>query len=118
MKPLRILTASFALCGLIGGTSAFAAGGGNSVTVVNSTSYTLVSLYGSSSDAPGWDQTLNMIPGHTVAPGGSITVPLGFSGGDEGDCHYDLMGVLDGASQAAYQYEVNGCSGDTWTISQ
>jgi hypothetical protein len=112
MKSLRYLSASLAFWGLIGGSSAFA----NSVTVVNATSYTLVDLYGSSSDAAGWDQTLNMIPGHTVAPGGQITVPIGFGGGDEGDCHYDFMAVLDGASQAAYQYEVNGCNGDTWTI--
>ena len=115
MRPLRLLTVSVAICGLIGASTAIA-DPANSVIVINNTSYTLVEFYASSSDSPGWDLNLNMLAGHTLPPGGHMTVPLTFQGGDEGNCMYDFMGVLDGASQAAYQYEVNGCTGDTWTI--
>jgi hypothetical protein len=115
MKSLRYLSASLALCGLIGGASAFA-DGGRSVVVVNQTSYTLVSFYASSSDAAGWDTTNNLLTGN-VAAGGQTTIPISGNGGED-NCQYDLMGILDGASQAAYQYQVNACNGDTWTITQ
>ena len=118
MKPLRFLTASFALCSLLGASSAIADGGGNHAVVVNHTPYTLVEFYASSSDSSGWDLTQNMLAGRTLPPGGQVTIPLSFNGGSEGNCNYDFMGVLDGASQAAYQYAVNGCNGDTWTITQ
>jgi hypothetical protein len=116
MKPLCFLTASIALCSLLSASSALADDGGNHAIIVNNTSYTLVEFYASSSDAAGWDQTQNMLAGHSLPPGGQVTVPLAFAGGSEGNCNYDLMAVLDGASQTSYHYGLNGCSGDTWTI--
>ena len=113
MKSLRYLSASLALCGLIGGANAFA--DGRNVTVVNQTSYTLVSFYASSSNAAGWDTSSDLLGGQTVPAGGQTTIPIAGNGGED-NCQYDLMGVLDGASQAAYQYQVNACDGDTWTI--
>ena len=117
MKPLRLLTVSFALCSLIGASGAIAdEDGGNRAVVVNNTSYTLVEFYASSSDAAGWDQTRNMLAGRSLPPGGQMTVPLTFAGGSDGNCSYDFMAVLDGASQTSYDYGLNGCNGDTWTI--
>jgi hypothetical protein len=32
-------------------------------------------------------------------------------------CHYDVMGVLYGVAQYAYQYEIDACDGGRWNIS-
>jgi hypothetical protein len=112
MKRLRYLCASVALCSLIGASSTFAIADSNNVTVVNSTPYTLTAFYASSSDAAGWDMTNNLIAGQSVGPGGQTVIPIDRGNG----CQVDLMGILDGASQAAYDYQVNACDNGNWTI--
>jgi hypothetical protein len=110
LKPVRYLSASLALCGLLASANAYA-DQGKSVVVVNQTSYTLVSFYASTSDAPGWDMTNDLMAGLTLPAGGQTTIQVAGDG-----CQYDLMAILDGASQAAYQYQVDACDGGTWTI--
>jgi hypothetical protein len=113
MRPTRYL---LPLLFVLGMTSvASAASAGKTVTIVNTTQYTLNDLYASSSDdTSSWDTTNNLLAA-TLAPGQQVTVPIA-DGLDQ--CSYDLMGVLYGAAQASYRYSVNACSGDTWTITQ
>ena len=84
------------------------------VQVSNNTQYTMTQFYASSSDATSWDTSNNLIAGQSLAPGQSMTITLGSADA----CTYDLMAVLYGASQYAYQYSVNPCQGQGWTITQ
>ena len=113
MKSLLYLSAFVVLFGMASATSALA-DGGKTVVVTNSTSYTIGEFYASPSDRSAWDTSDNLIAGQTVGPGQSTTVTIA-DGQD--DCAYDLMAVLYGASQHAYQYQVDTCSGGSWTVS-
>jgi len=115
MKSIRNIAAMIVLFGIAGATSALAS---NTVVVTNNTSYTMVSFFASPSDASSWDTTNNLYPG-TLAPGQQATITISGNNGDggEGDgCTYDLMAVLNGATQPAYTYSVNACSGGSWSI--
>ncbi len=116
MKKLAGWFVLFALLGMTG--VAAASGGGRTVVIVNSTPYTLNEVYASSSDASGWDGATNLIAGQSIPSGGQLTLNVSsVSGGGEDGCFYDMMGVLYGAAQYAYGYQVNACTGNTWTIS-
>jgi hypothetical protein len=114
MKSLRLASALMvALCMLAAGGSSIA--DVKAVTVTNSTSYTLTSFYASAtySGAADWSGATNLLAGNTVGPGQTLTIPI-----SDGlyYCHYDLMGVLYGITQAAYSYAVDSCHGGTWNI--
>ena len=110
MKPIRYFLAPLVLFSTIGVASA---NQGKSVVVTNSTSHTVNELYASASDSTAWDTSNNILAGQMVGPGQQITVNIP----DASDtCVYDLMAVLYGAAQHAYQYQVNACEGDSWTI--
>jgi hypothetical protein len=123
MKSMCEIAALIVLLSIAGVTSAFA-DGSNSVTVTNSTAYTMSRLYASPSDASAWDTSTNLLTGGlTLLPGAQLTVPIvGGNGNGNGDgessdsCQYDLMAVLYGADQYAYTYSVNVCQGGSWTI--
>ena|ERR1700736_3251753 len=110
MRSIARIVGVVALICMIGAASASA----KNVIVVNNTQYTLNSLYASASDASGWDTTSNLLSA-TLAPGQQVSIAI--SDGTSA-CSYDLMGVLYGAAQYAYQYKVNACDGETWTINQ
>ena len=112
MKSIHKLAAMIVLFSVVGVSAAMA--DGKSVVVTNNTSYTMTQFYASSSDAASWDTTNNLFAGHSLAPGQQTTINLGSSDGDS--CNYDLMAVLYGATQAAYTYSVNACSGGSWSI--
>ncbi len=114
MKSLRYLSILLVLFGVTGVTSPIDASS-KSVVVVNNTPYTLTEFYASDSDSSTstWDTTNNLVAGQSVAPGQRITINI--SDGTS-DCAYDLMGVLYGAAQYAYQYHVDACDGGSWTI--
>jgi hypothetical protein len=114
MNRVSYFLALLPLITMIAATSATADGGKN-IVVVNNTPYTVNELYASGSDSSSWDTTNNLLAGQTVAPGQQTTVNIADT---SSECDYDLMGVLYGAAQHAYQYQVNACSGGTWTISQ
>jgi len=113
MRLLCHFIAFLFLANIIGMTNAIA-DGSKSVVVINNTSYSLNELYASASDNSDWDTTNNLLAGRIVGPGQqtAVSIPDGSAA-----CSYDLMGVLYGASQYAYQYQVNACSGSGWTIS-
>jgi len=118
MKSLRLI-AALALLGLCGITGVPGAMAGISIVVVrNTTSYTMSEFYLSPSTAAGWDTTNNLIVGLPILPGqtGLIDISALVSGLDDSACNYDLMGVLYGAAQFAYKYQVNVCNGASWTI--
>ncbi len=112
MKSIRFVPVLLLAVGLTF-TSARAT---NNVTVqvTNSTQYTMTEFYASENDASSWNTSNNLVAGQSLAPGQSTTITLGQVDG----CTYDLMAVLYGASQYAYQYAVNLCQGQGWTISQ
>lgn len=85
------------------------------VTVTNNTPYTLTGFYASWSNGTdtGWDTSNNLLGGNTVAPGQTTTINV--SDGTP-HCHYDLMGILFGITQYAYQYDVDTCGGGIWNI--
>jgi hypothetical protein len=112
MKSVHKLAAMVVLFSVVGVSAAFA---GRSVVVTNNTSYTMTQFYASSSDASSWDTTNNLFAGQTLAPGQQTTINIGSTTGDD-NCNYDLMAVLYGATQAAYTYSVNACSGGSWSI--
>ena len=114
MKRVSYFLALLPLITMIAATSA-TADSGKTVVVVNNTPYTVNEFYASGSDSSSWDTTNNLLAGQTVAPGQQTTVNIADTGSE---CDYDLMAVLYGAAQHAYQYQVNACSGGTWTISQ
>lgn len=91
------------------------ADGAKTVTVINNTSYTMNEFYASPSVDSSWDTSTNLFAGQTIAPGQTTTITIA-DGLDH--CHYDLMGVLYGAAEHAYQYQVNACEGESWTVSQ
>jgi hypothetical protein len=115
MKSIRNIAAMIVLFSIAGATSALA---NKTVVVTNNTSYTMTQFYASPADASSWDTTNNLYAGQSLAPGQQATITIGGSGdGGEGDgCSYDLMAVLYGATQAAYTYSVNACSGGSWAI--
>ena len=86
-----------------------------SVVVTNNTPYTLSSFYASAtySTATDWSGDPDLLAGSTVAPGQTVTIPI--SDGSY-HCHYDLMGILYGYTQAAYTYAVDSCDGGSWNI--
>jgi hypothetical protein len=114
MKSLRLLPGIVvALC--LSGVPQAIATSSATVKVTNNTAYTMVAFYASSSDSTSWDTNDNLMAGQTLAPGQQTTINIGTP---TTDCTYDLMAVLNGASQYAYTYSVNPCSGGSWTISQ
>ncbi len=100
---LLVLTVAIGMAG--------SARAGGTVMVTNSTPYTLTAFYASPSDYSAWSTANNLITGTPLAPGQSTTVTI-----TGWDCEYDLMGILYGAAQYAYQYEVNACGGGSWNI--
>ncbi len=110
MKSLRYLAALVFIFSITGVASRALAT--QAVAVTNSTAYTLTAFYASPSENSSWDMGDNLLEGQTLAPGqtSNITIP-----GHE--CNYDLMGILYGAAQYAYQYQINACGGGTWNIS-
>jgi len=112
MKPLRFISVLLFTLGM-SFTNARATNN-VSVQVTNSTQYTMTQFYASDSEASSWDTSNNLISGQSLGPGQSMTVNIG----DAEHCTFDLMAVLYGTSQYAYQYSVNPCNGDSWTISQ
>ena len=114
MKSVRYLSALFALAGVIGAAGA-ALADPKTVVLTNNTSYALNSLYASPSDDSSWNMANNLLnPGQTISPGQTASVTFD---DDTGHCHYDLMAILYGAAQFAYQYEVDVCEGGYWYIS-
>ncbi len=111
MKSLKfvILVALFMMIR----TGSASAWGKKAVTVTNNTSYTMNEFYVSASDDTGWDSSVNLIAGQSLAPGQVTTINI-VDGLEV--CHYDLMAVLYGAAQRAYQYRVNACHNGNWTI--
>jgi|SRR5271156_2130586 len=117
MKSMRKIAAMILLFGIAAVGTAMA-GNPKSVVVTNNTTYTMVEFYASTSDSSAWDTTNNLFAGQTLAPGQQTTITISDSGGDGDDeCNYDLMAVLNGATQAAYTYSVNTCGGGSWSIS-
>ena len=110
MKALRYL--SPLLVFLCFGTKAIATGT-KSVQITNNTSYTMTEFYASDVNNATWDTTSNLLSGQTVAPGQQATVDINDG---TGTCSYDLMGVLYGAEQHAYTYDVDACNTGQWTI--
>ena len=111
MKSLKFLTL-FALVMTIR-TGPVCAWGTKAITVTNNTSYTMNEFYVSASDDSGWDSSVNLIAGQSLAPGQVTTINIADG---LAVCHYDLMAVLYGAAQRAYQYRVNACRNGSWTI--
>jgi hypothetical protein len=89
------------------------ADGSKSVIVNNDTSYTMTELYASPSVNSSWDGASNLLNGQPISPGQVSTIT--FADGVD-HCHYDLMAVLYGSAEHAYQYSVNACSGGSWTV--
>jgi hypothetical protein len=122
MKLLRLLMALLVLLSAAGVKSAIA-GGVQIITVTNNTTYTMSEFYASPSDSSAWDTTNNLLAGLTILPGQTSTISVlagngnGNGAGSGDECDYDLMAVLYGAAQFAYRYQVDACSGATWTIS-
>ena len=114
MKNRRYIVASVLLVGILGAGHANA-DSTKKVVIVNNTQYTVNELYASGSDSSNWDTTNNLLTGLTIGAGQQSTVNVPDV---EGQCDYDLMAVLYGAAQHAYQYQVNACNNDTWTISE
>ena len=112
MKTRKYLSPLIALCVLAGARQAFASNA-KTVIITNNTSYTMSELYASACDNTSWDTTNNLVAGQSLAPGQTATITI--ADGLEA-CHYDLMAVLYGAAEHAYQYQVNACEGTGWTI--
>ncbi len=95
--------------------SGMAGASSRSVVITNNTPYTLTAFYASATytTASDWSGAPNLLGGGTVAPGQTVTVPI--SDGST-HCHYDLMGILYGYTQAAYTYAVDSCSSERWNI--
>lgn len=114
MKSLHFLVAFLALFIVIAfGSNTLA--DTRLVVVTNNTPYTLTALYASWSYGTdvGWDTSINLLAGNTLAPG--LTTTVNVSDGTS-HCHYDMMGILYGVTQYAYQYDVNSCGGGIWNI--
>lgn len=113
MKPLRYLLVLIVLSMTANLSNALA--DSKTVTVTNNTTYTMSEFYASSSDSSGWDTGNNLLTGQTVGPGQATTITIADS---LAACNYDLMAVLYGATQHAYQYHINACEGGTWNVHQ
>jgi hypothetical protein len=111
MKSLRYVCMVLTLSSAIGAATVMA-DNTKSVVLVNNTPYTLENFYASDSTSPDFSTT-DLLSGQTVAPGQQLSVNIN---DDSSDCGYDLMAILYGATQYAYQYAVNVCGGATWTI--
>lgn len=121
MKSIRNIAAMIVLFSITGVTTSIA--GTKSVVVTNNTSYTMTEFYASSSDSATWtiNPINNLLVGlsglvNTLLPGAHTTINIIGSGGGDDGCDYDLMAVLQGATQAAYTYSVNTCDGGSWSI--
>jgi hypothetical protein len=116
MKSQRYLTGLVVLCGMIGVAATALADGAKLIVVTNNTSYTLTAMYASpSASSSDWDTSANLLAaGQTIAPGQTTAVTIA-DGVDH--CHYDVMGILYGVAQSAYQYRIDACEGGTWNIS-
>jgi hypothetical protein len=116
MKSFSCILATTLLLCIAGIPSAIA--GTKTVTITNNTSYTLTQLFASpSSSTADWntDPSQNLVAAQSIAAGqqGTVTINDGLH-----HCHYDLMAVLYGATQAAYTYTIDTCGGGgTWAIS-
>ena len=116
MKSVRFLPPVIVLVALAYIPAAIANSTKN-ITVVNNTTYTMTQLYASSTyHSSDWSSSTNLLSSQSIGPGQSATIPIS-DGTDY--CHYDFMGVLYGAAQAAYQYTVDTCDSDSaqWTVS-
>jgi hypothetical protein len=91
------------------------ADGVKSVVVTNNTTYVMTEFYASPTANSDWDTSNNLLAGQSVGAGQVTTINI--TDGLE-HCHYDLMAVLYGEAEHAYQYDVNTCHGGTWTVSQ
>jgi hypothetical protein len=112
MKSLRYLSVLLLFMATASSAVAFQT---KTVTVTNNTSYTMGEFYASPSADSGWDTNNNLLAGQTLGPGQSTTITIA---DDEPHCHYDLMAILYGSAEYAYQYEVNTCSGGIWNVSR
>jgi hypothetical protein len=115
MKSFTYLSVLLVLFTMAGVPSAVA-DHAKTVSVTNSTTYTMSEFYASPSGSSSWDTSNNLLAGQTIGPGQSTTITIADG---EDDCNYDLMAVLYGAAEHAYQYQVNACNGDSahWTVS-
>jgi hypothetical protein len=95
------------------GVSGIAAATIKTVTITNSTAYAMSEFYASPSVNSSWDTTNNLLAGQTVAPGQTTTITIADG---VNHCHYDLMAVLYGSAEHAYQYRVDACDGGSWTV--
>ena len=114
----KYLTAFMALLMVTGASTAIATNNTKQVTVTNNTTYSLTEFYVSPSDSSAdWNTDNNLLGGQIIAPGNSLTVTIA-DGLDE--CTYDLMGVLYGVAEHAYQYQINTCNGNSanWNVTQ
>ena len=114
MKSVRFLPPVILLAALAYAPVAMA----KNITVTNNTTYTMTQLYASSTyHSSDWSSSSNLLTAQTIGPGQTTTIPIS-DGTDY--CHYDFMGILYGAAQAAYQYTVNTCDGNSaqWQVSQ
>jgi hypothetical protein len=113
MKSLKFISTVLFLF-LAAGIQTAKADRTRSVTVTNNTTFTMSELYASPSADSSWDTTSNLLTGQTVGPGQTTTITI--SDGTH-HCHYDLMAVLYGAAEHAYQYQVDTCDGGrTWNV--
>jgi hypothetical protein len=112
MKPLKYLLVMPILCAMIQPDYAIASRT-KAVTVSNNTSYTMSKFYASDSDSSSWNTNTNLLAGKMIAPGQTTVIVI-----SDGlaTCHYDLMAVMSGSAQHAYQYRVNACRGGSWTL--
>ena len=116
MKPIRVAAIFVTLLGLGGSaTTGLADFGSKQVVVINNTNYTMTEFYASPSVNSSWDTSNNLLAGQALAPGQTTTIAIS-DGIDH--CHYDLMAVLYGQAEYAYDYEVDACEGDTWNVQQ
>jgi hypothetical protein len=112
---MKILKYLWVLSGLffIAAISVARADGGKTIIVTNNTSFTMTEFYASPSVDSSWENTVNLLAGQAIAPGQTTTITIA-----DGiyHCHYDLMGVLYGSAEHAYQYSMNACRGESWTV--
>jgi len=112
MKSVRFLPPVIVLVALAYVPTAMA----KNITVTNNTTYTMTELYASSTyHSNDWSSSSNLLTGQSIGPGQSATITISDGASY---CHYDFMGVLYGAAQAAYDYTVDTCYGGAqWNIS-
>jgi len=112
MKPSKRLLVVLVLAAMTHASYAIASRA-KAVNVTNNTSYTMSEFYASASDSSSWNTSNNLLAGQTIAPRQTITIII-----SDGlaTCHYDLMAVLYGSAQHAYQYRVNACRNGSWTL--